>query len=270
MSNPPNLATTRIGFIGVGNMGGALVRGLRAAGVTSIVAVEPRHDVLDALGIQGVSDVETLCGRVDVLIVAVKPYLVAPTLDRIARAAVQPRLMISVAAGVPVSELEASGCRGVIRAMPNLAAVVGRSTTAIVASHHTPPEDLSLAQAVLGTVGHVSVLGRENDMHAFTALAGSGPAFVAVFIEALVDAAVTEGLPRETARASALAMVGGTTVLLESAGWTPAGLKEAVMSPGGVTAEGLDALEQRAFRGAAQGAIRAAARKSRAMQQDRG
>lgn len=261
-----DLSDARVGFIGLGNMGAAIARGLHRAGVRRIAAVEPRSSVFDRLPVQQVERIRELAASSDVVVLAVKPWLVATVVDELASCSERPAVVVSIAAGIAVAEIErAAPPEGAaFRAMPNLAATVGASVTALY-SRTSNPRAWALARALFDSVGTSVVLGREEEMHGFTAVAGSGPAYLATLIEAMADAAVAEGLSRSVAHASAIAMVSGTAALLGSEGWTTSGLKEAVMSPGGTTAEGIDALERLGGRAAVMGAVRAAAKRSRAM-----
>lgn len=262
----PNLSSARVGFVGLGNMGAAIARGLQRAGVTSIAAVEPRVSAFEALPVERIETIHALAGACDVVILAVKPWLISAVVDALAACEVRPSVVVSIAAGVRFAEIERAVPVGgaVFRAMPNLAATVGASVTALY-SHGAPEAAWKLVRELFDCIGSSVVLSREEEMHGFTAVAGSGPAFIATLVEAMADAGVAEGLSRPVAHASALAMVAGTAALLGSDGWTTSGLKEAVMSPGGTTAEGIDALERLGARAAMMGAVRAAARRSRSL-----
>ena len=150
--------------------------------------------------------------------------------------------------------------------MPNTPALVGRGVTAIAPGAHAGPAHLDLAERLLGAVGTVVRTG-EGALDAVTGLSGSGPAYVFLLVEALVEAGVAEGLPRDLATTLAVGTLVGSAALLDdgAAGErpAPAALREAVTSPGGTTAAGLRALEDRAFRAAIAAAVEAATRRSR-------
>lgn len=260
------MASLGVGFIGLGNMGAAIARGLQQAGVQRVFAVEPRDDAFAGLAVERVTGVTELAARCQVVVVAVKPWLVRQELQALSACTPRPAVVISIAAGVPLAELAAAfgTSDGVFRAMPNLAATVGAAMTAIYADDRDAGR-WAIARKVLGSTGRTVDLAREDDMHGFTAVAGSGPAYIAALVEALADAGVAEGLPRAVANHAAIEMVRGTGELLASGAWTPAGLKEAVMSPGGTTAAGIVALESQGARGALMAAVRAAAARSREM-----
>jgi pyrroline-5-carboxylate reductase len=151
--------------------------------------------------------------------------------------------------------------------MPNLAATLGFSATALFAA----PEHqgwLGQAEWLFEAVGSVVRLPREADMHPFTAVASSGPAFACLFAEALADAGVHEGLTRETARVAVAAMLRGAAEMLSQPGATPAAIKDAVSSPGGTTIAGLAALESGAFRGSVMAAVIASTKRSRSLSEE--
>lgn len=263
-TRPTSLADARVGIVGIGNMGGAVAAGLVRAGHRAVHAFDPRAAELALPGVTVASTVGELIAGADIVFIAVKPGLVAGVADAVRVAPSKPDLVISVAAGVPLSAFDGIGC-AVVRAMPNLAAKVGASTTALVANDATNGPLLALARALFDAVGTCEVLANEEQLHAFTALASSGPAIVAALLEGMTDGAVADGLPRDVAARSAAAMLAGTAALLLRGGVGPSGIKDAVMSPGGTTAAGIEALELSAGRGAALGAVRAAVARSREM-----
>jgi len=257
------LKVARLGFIGAGAMGGALLRGLLAAGRVKpeeLVFCDPdpkRQQEMEKLGIEAALDnAEVMHSQVVVL--AVKPQILKNVLEEIQAFARPWHLVISIAAGVPLAVLEEALPDGrVIRAMPNTPLMVQAGMTALAPGSRATPEDLDLALDLFRAVGRAEVVG-ETQMDAITALSGSGPAFVAVFLEALADGAVKMGLPRILAMEFAAQTVLGTALLLLEKNLHPGLLKDLVASPGGTTIHGLHALEQGAFRAAVISAIESA------------
>jgi pyrroline-5-carboxylate reductase len=271
MKSIPALNSVRVGVIGVGNMGRALIRGLMDSGVVAadrVSVCEQRREMVADLGVTIFDSPRQVADAADVVIVCVKPHHVAGVLDELA-AGSRLAVVISIAAGLTVASLrDALGARHdvhVVRAMPNTAAALRASTTAWVAPASGDPALASLVTTLLGAFGEVVALDDESKMHAFTAVAGSGPAFVALFAEALADGAVAEGMPREAARHAAASMLLGAARLLLEPGAMPGTIKDAVASPGGTTIAGVAALEDAGFRSATIKAVRAAAARSKEM-----
>ncbi|WP_136192313.1 MULTISPECIES: pyrroline-5-carboxylate reductase [Actinomyces] len=256
---------TVYGFIGAGNMAGAIVRGTIAAGTSpSDVLLTSAHEsaarLAQATGARHLEAAAELVAASDVVVLAVKPHMVPAALEPLADALASRRpLVLSIAAGLTterLAEMLPAGTR-VVRAMPNMAAAVGQSMTALTAGAAATDADLDAAGALMGTVGRTLVLA-ERDFSAFTALAGSSPAFVFQFIEALARGGVAAGIPKAQAVEIITQAVLGSalTVQAEAArstqtdggrGRTPADLIDAVSSPGGTTVAGLVALERAGF-----------------------
>lgn len=273
MSHPlPSLDSATIGIIGVGNMGRAILMGMlesRHVEASRVIVLEPRRESYADLGVSAATDVEDLANRADIVLLCVKPTLVAGVLRDVGRGAAV-RLVVSIAAGVTVETMRTALGRTdirVVRAMPNTAAALNASTTAWVAPPGTEPRLRELVTSLLGTFGEVVALDDESKMHAFTAVAGSGPAYVAIFAEALADAAVAEGLPRDAARQIAASMILGAARLLLEPNVIPGAIKDAVSSPAGTTIAAVAVLEEAGFRAATMRAVRAAAARSREMAQ---
>ena len=171
-------------------------------------------------------------------------------------------LVLSIAAGVTIASLEAvAPGRPVVRAMPNTGALVGRGAAAISPGQHVTELDLEVCERVLGTVGVVTRVP-ERQLDAVTGLSGSGPAYVFLVAEAMIEAGVLVGLPRDTSEALVRQTILGAATLLGEEGATPESLRAAVTSPGGTTAAGLAVLETHGVRGAFLEAITAATRRS--------
>jgi pyrroline-5-carboxylate reductase len=196
------------------------------------------------------------------LIVATKPTDVGPAVA--AAVAVGVQRVVSIAAGVSTGSIESAAGRDlpVVRAMPNTPALVGAGAAAIAGGRHVTEDDLVWAETVLGAVGTV-VRVPEASLDAVTGLSGSGPAYVFLVAEALIDAGVNAGLPRATADALVRQTLLGAALLLAEGDQEPEALRAAVTSPGGTTAAGLRVLEERATRAALIDAVAAATERSR-------
>lgn len=257
--------TYSLAIIGGGNMGEALLGGLLDAGwaeAGSIAVVEvlaARRAVL-AERYPGVTVTEAVPAALGAL-VAVKPGDV-PAAVRAATEQGATRVL-SIAAGVTVATLEqAAGGAAVVRAMPNTPALVRAGASAIAPGSRAGEADLAWAESILSAVGTVVRL-QEPQLDAFTGLIGSGPAYVYLVAEALIDAGVLVGLPRAAARAAVTQLLVGSARLLDESGDLPEVLRGNVTSPGGTTAAGLRELEQHGVRGAVLAAVEAATARSR-------
>lgn len=251
-------------LIGGGRMGEALLEGLIAsswADISQLAVVEPdegrrRHLASTHPGLHLSAEPTPAEGAV----IAVKPPLVAPVCKALADLGEGvPERVLSIAAGVTVATLEAALPRGTaaVRAMPNTPALTRAGASAIAGGASATEADLAWAESILGSVGTVARVP-ETQMNAVTGLSGSGPAYVFLVAEALIDAAVLVGLPRPTAVALATQTLVGAATLLRDSGDSPAALRAAVTSPGGTTAAGLRALEDAGVRAAFLDAVAAA------------
>ena len=261
----------RVGFIGGGNMGEALIRGLVGANLvkpTLITATDVRAErtkqLAEQYGVTAHADNARCVRDADVVILAVKPQIMAEVVREIAPA-VEPRhLLISIAAGVVTATIR--GALGkdarIIRVMPNTPALVLQGATAIARGRGLERDDLATAQEIFGAVGRVVVLD-EQLMDAVTGLSGSGPAYVAIVIESLADGGVNMGLDRATALTLATQTVLGAAQLLAETGLHPGALKDMVSSPGGTTIAGIAALEEGGIRTTFIRAVERATQRSR-------
>lgn len=250
------MAGRKIGFIGGGNMAGALIRGLLAGKTMApdqIRVSDVKSERLDELGrtygVETTTDNEQLARWADVLVIAVKPQIVDRILSPLAASMSDADLVISIAAGVPIDALEARLPQGarVVRAMPNTAAIALAGATAIAPGTHATSGDLEVAKALFDAVGRCVVLD-ESLLDAVTGLSGSGPAYVMVMIEALADGGVKVGLGRDTALLLAAQTVYGAAKLQLETGEHPGRLKDMVTSPGGTAIAGLHTLESGGLR----------------------
>ena len=267
----------RVGFLGAGNMGDAIIKGIIAAGLVPpdhVLASDARGDRLAQMTgqykIRGCPDNVTLVRDADVIVLAVKPQTMASVAKEIAEAVDDAKLLISVAAGVSTARLRAELGRParLIRVMPNTPALVLEGATAIARGQGLQPGDLETAQELFGAVGRVVVLD-EDAMDAVTGLSGSGPAYVAIVIESLADGGVKMGLDRATAMTLAAQTVLGSAKLILETGTHPGQLKDIVSSPGGTTIAGVAALEEGGVRHTFIGAVERATLRSRELGQGR-
>ena len=246
----------RIGFLGCGNMGEALVKGLVEASVVSadaLMASDTRSDRLADLdrryGVRVAKDNVELARECDVVVLAVKPQIMAAVLKEVRSTLSRRQLVISIAAGVATATIRSEVGTDIrlIRVMPNAPALVLAGATAIAKAKGLEAGDLETAQEIFGAVGKVVVLDEEL-MDAVTGLSGSGPAYVAVVIESLADGGVKMGLDRVTAMTLATQTVLGAAKLLLETGVHPGSLKDLVSSPGGTSIAGIAALEEGGIR----------------------
>ncbi len=245
-----------LGFLGGGNMAAALVKGLLHAKVvppSSIIVSDVKAERLnfwrDTHGVKTTTDNHELVRESDVIVLSVKPQVIDKVLAAVGKEVKSSQLVVSVAAGVPVSAIEAKLADGVhvVRTMPNTPATVDAGATAIAAGTHATEEDLDVARALFSAVGRVVTLD-ETLLDAVTGLSGSGPAYVMLMIEALADGGVKVGLHRDTALLLAAQTVYGSAKLLLETGEHPGRLKDMVTSPGGTAIAGLHTLESGGLR----------------------
>jgi pyrroline-5-carboxylate reductase len=264
----------RIALLGGGRMGEALLGGLLDSDVEpdSVSVAEIDADRRRAIeeahpGVRVVPSPAWAVADADVVIVALKPQHVSEALGSAAPSLGEQTLVLSIAAGITIAELEAAAPgRPVIRAMPNTPALVRKGASAIAAGTHAGDPDLEQAERLLGSVGIV-VRVPEKMLDAVTGLSGSGPAYVFLLAEALVEGGVLNGLPRDIAQTLVDQTIFGSGALLVDGDEGPEALRAAVTSPGGTTAAGLRALEQGSVRAAILDAVTAATERSRELGQ---
>lgn len=259
-----------IALLGGGRMGEALLAGLIDAGWEpegmSVAEVDPdRRRVLEERfpQVRVVPSPAWAVADARLVVVAVKAADVVAALEQCATTLPEQTLVLSIAAGVTLDTLEtAAPDRPVVRAMPNTAALVRKGAAAIAPGKHATEADLDLAERVLGAVG-VVVRVPEPLLDAVTGLSGSGPAYVFLVAEAMVEAGVLVGLPRDTAATLVHQTLVGAAALLADGTEGPEALRAAVTSPGGTTAAGLQRLEAHGVRAAFLEAVEAATERSR-------
>lgn len=257
-----------IGFVGFGNMGGAVARGVVATGIAPASGVLVHDPALaeGALASQGfarAASAEDVFRRADVILVAVKPQVfkeVAGAWTELA-SGLSGKTLVSVMAGIRAATLRGTfpgfTC---VRVMPNLGLAVGEGATA-VAADGLPEEALRLVETIFNSCG-TTVRVAEEHMDAVTAVSGSGPMYLFEFVGALTEAGVKAGLARETAYALAVQTAKGSLKLLEGSSETPEAWTKKVCSPGGTTLAALGVLQQEGFHGIVERAVAAAAKRS--------
>jgi pyrroline-5-carboxylate reductase len=264
------MVTGKIGIVGAGKIGAAIARGIIRSGLAtndqvmaSDVSDPLRQAIGNELGIGVTADNRQLCDFADVVILAVKPQILDSVVKQMAKSFGAGKLLVSVAAGVPLSRIEAGLAPGarVVRVMPNICCVVGAGAAAYAGGAHATPQDLQIVGAILNSFG-IGLPVEEKDLDAVTGLSGSGPAYVFLFIEALADGGVKVGLSREVALKLALHTVSGAARMALDSAKHLSELKDEVTSPGGTTIAGLYALEQNSLKGIVMEAVISATKRS--------
>ncbi len=266
------LQEKKIGFIGTGNMGEALVSGLVLSKSTrpeNIICSDIDPELLAA--IKEKYKVHTTCDnlevvrRSDIIVYATKPQILGMVLKETAPALDDEKLVISIAAGVPLAAI-AIGLQKklrLIRAMPNICAFVKESATAIAAGEYVHENDVAEARAIFNSVGKTVFIHENVLMDAFTGLSGSGPAYIFTIVDAMADAGVKMGLSRKDALFLSTQTVLGSARLLMESKEHPGQLKDRVASPGGTAIAGIHTLEQGGLRTTLINAVESATNRSR-------
>lgn len=264
------LAGRQIGIVGGGNMAEALLAGLLHKGLTTpdrLVVSDPlvsRRDLLSrTFGVGVTADNQRAVRQADIVILCVEPQLLDDVLTALAPSLESHPLVISVAAGYPLSRMGhlLPATASLIRAMPNTPSTIGAGVTAMSLAPGVSCKDREMARQLFESVGMV-VEVEERLLDAVTGLSGSGPAYVYAMIEALADGGVLAGLPRPTAQLLAAQTVAGAAGMVLEPGKHPAVLKDQVASPGGTTIAGLHRLEQGRLRATLMSAVEAATQRS--------
>ena len=260
----------QLGVIGIGKMGGIIVRSIagtvfpaRHIWVTDLDTTLVKQ-LRDETGTNSTADIDTLVEKADVILCAVPPAAIPHILPQVARNLSISQSLISIAAGVTTATLESyfHTPPAVIRVMPNIAASVGAAISVLTTGSAANETHLTIAQKIFNACG-TSLVMDERHLDAVTGVSGSGPAYVALFIEALADAGVHVGLPRTDAQKLATHTVLGAATMLAETQEHPATLKNRVTTPGGTTAAGLHALEKGRLRATLTEAILAATERAK-------
>ncbi|MCD4800194.1 MAG: pyrroline-5-carboxylate reductase [Methanococcoides sp.] len=256
-----HLTEKRIGFIGTGKMGESLIRGILAAHneitLNASDVYKPALERLNSeLGINVSTDNTETIGDSDVVVLAVKPQIIKSVLAAIKDSITADKLVISIAAGVPVAAIEDELNEGtrVVRVMPNIAATVAEAASAVCAGTNATDEDMEIALEMFQSIGSAITIP-EKLMDAVTGLSGSGPAYIFPVIEALADGAVYEGLDRANAITLAAQTVLGAAKMVLETGMHPGELKDMVTSPAGTTIRAIRTLEESGIRAAFMNAV---------------
>ncbi|MDI9395375.1 MAG: pyrroline-5-carboxylate reductase [Euryarchaeota archaeon] len=261
----------KIGFIGAGKMGSALMQGIIKAGIVAPENIgasdvyEPfLKELQTKLGIRVSTDNALIVRESDILILAVKPQTLGQVLEDLRDDITHEKLVISIAAGVPISTYEGALLEGsrVVRVMPNIAATVSEAASGISLGKYASAEDMKDALTIFSAVG-TAVQVPESLMDAITGLSGSGPAFIFPVIEAMADGAVFVGMDRKSALTLAAQTVLGAAKMALETGMHPGELKDMVTSPAGTTIQGLHALEEAGIRAAFMNAVIRASERSK-------
>lgn len=263
----------KIGFIGCGNMGSAMVGGILKSGIVAkedIIASCSREEsakrISVRLGINTTLDNKEVCYNSDIIFLAVKPYMYEKVIKEIRDYIGLNKVIVTIAAGINLSDVEKwfNKETKIVKTMPNTPALVGEAMSAICPNELVSEEELTEVTNIFNAFGKSEVLS-EKDFHGFIALCGSSPAYVYMFIEAMADAAVREGITREKAyKLAAQSVLGSAKMVLET-GEHPAKLKDNVCSPGGTTIEAVLELEETGFRSSVMSAMKKCAEKSKKM-----
>jgi pyrroline-5-carboxylate reductase len=242
---------SKVVFIGAGNMAEAIVSGMVAANfcasekiIMTDVRPERLADLEKEYGVSTSTD-NSVVKDAEIILLAVKPQVLADVLAGIAPVLRKETLVISIAAGIPTSKIEnlLGGTRRVVRVMPNTPALVGQGASALAAGANADEADLEVVESILGCVG-ITVRVEENEIDAVTALSGSGPAYVFYLIEGMLAAAEKMGLDKNTARKLALKTVEGSARLMEDSGEAADVLRAKVTSKGGTTEAAIRSLDE--------------------------
>jgi len=262
----------RITVIGAGNIGAAMIGGILKSGVADrehVIATEASPERAEEIAARFSISVRVRANReaaswAEVIILAVKPMTVPEVLQEIREELRPEQILISLAAAVPIGLIEklVQKRMPIFRAMPNIPVVVDEGATAVATNGAVTPEQRRLVEQIFRAVGYV-VFVEEDMMHAVTALSGSGPAYIYMVIEALIDGGLKMGLSREVATRLTEQTVLGAAKLVRETGLHPAILKDQVITPGGVTISAIHELEKHGLRSMLISAIETATLQSR-------
>jgi len=255
-----------IGFIGGGNMAEAMVKGIIRGGMKDIIVSEPRSERCTYLektyNIKTTSDNREVVENCNIIILAVKPQNMDDVTTEISGSITDDKIMVSIAAGITLSYLSSRlKTSKIVRVMPNTPALVQEGMSVLSLCECIKDKEMAMIRGIFLSIGKVMVLP-EKYMDAVTAVSGSGPAFIALFVEKMTEAGVQAGLSEDNASELAIQTLIGTAKLLET-GMPPAKLREMVTSPGGTTAAGLRVFEERGFKELMYAVIQAASDRSR-------
>jgi pyrroline-5-carboxylate reductase len=269
----------KIGFIGGGNMAEAIIKGIVSRGEATssvrkgLLVSEPREDRRQYL--EKTYEIETTASNkqivtsCDIIILAVKPQNMDSVVDEISEAVTADKSVVSIAAGITLAYLSSRlKTKKLVRVMPNTPALVQKGMTVMSLCECFSDRDIDVVREIFMSIGEVLTLP-EKYMNAVTAVSGSGPAFISFFIEAMIEGGIKTGLNKDDAFTLAVQTAVGTAQLLDS-GMSPSNLREMVTSPGGTTAAGLRAFEEKGFKDTVSFAIEAAKNRADELGKGRG
>jgi pyrroline-5-carboxylate reductase len=260
------------GFIGGGNMAEALIKGIIKSSefrvqskMKDMLVSEPREDrrkyLEQTYGIKTTQSNKEVASSCSIIILAVKPQNMAAVLDEISGLITDEKTVVSIAAGITLPYLQSKlKTKKLIRVMPNTPALVQAGMSVISLCECMPDKDISPVRDIFMSIGRVLTLP-EKYMNAVTALSGSGPAFISLFVEAMIESGIKMGLSKKDAAELTVQTLSGTAALLDT-GMSPEKLREMVTSPGGTTAVGLKIFEEKDFRNIVKDAILSAQKRA--------
>jgi pyrroline-5-carboxylate reductase len=263
----------KIGFIGCGNMGEAILGGILSSGLlkgeniwVSELSTDRLEELSEKYKVNTTTDGKEVVKNTDIFIIAVKPNIYPVVLEDIKNLIDDKKTVVTIAAGVTIASVEniIGSDKKIIRTMPNTPALVGEGMTSISPNSVVSTDELEEVKKIFGSFGKSEVLS-EYLIHSVIGVSGSSPAYVFMFIEALADGAVLEGMPRDKAYQFAAQSVLGSAKMVLETGKHPGVLKDAVCSPGGTTIEAVKVLEEEGFRKSVIKAVQACAKKSKKM-----
>lgn len=262
-----------IGFIGGGNMGGAMIGGLIQSKLyepEEVMVYDVYQPAVDGLRekfhIIGMVELDELIERAQTIVLSVKPQILPSVLEKAGEKIAKDKLVISIAAGITLDRLEEmlSGEHKIVRVMPNTPALVGAGMAGICTNLNVSEEEKQTALGIFRSFGEAELVP-EKLIDAVVGVSGSSPAYVYMFIEALADGAVMEGMPRAQAYTFAAQAVLGSAKMVLDTKRHPGELKDMVCSPAGTTIDAVKALEENGFRATVMEAVHVAAEKNRNM-----
>lgn len=263
----------RIGFVGCGNMGSAMVGGMINSGlvareniIASCRTEGSANRLSDKFGIKTTLSNVEVCEKSDLIFLAVKPFMYEDVISEIKNLVDDSKVIVSIAAGVTIEKVENWFGKEIklVKTMPNTPALVGEGMSAVCPNSNVTKEELEEVMSIFNSFGKCEVL-EEKYFHGFISLAGSSPAYAYMFIEAMGDAGVKQGIPRDKAyRLAAQSLLGAAKMVLET-GEHPGRLKDNVCSPGGTTIEAVIELEKQGFRSSIISAMEKCEEKSKNM-----
>ena len=267
----------KIGFIGTGNMGRAMIGGLMAKKTVAenqIYVSDRNTDSLDQIqsqwqNIECSTDNKNTVQNADIIVLAVKPAIYSAVIEEISPLLDETKIFITIAAGITIDQVEKMFGKKtkIVRTMPNTPAQVGEGVTAYWCNSYMSSDEEQMILPILESFGIVEKI-EEKYFHVVIAVSGSSPAYVYMFIEAMADAAVLQGLPRDQAYRMASQAVLGAAKMVRDTGIHPGVLKDAVCSPGGTTIEAVATLEEEGLRSSVIKAMNKCTKKSKTMTKD--